>query len=35
MACDVRDAKSIGALADYVKSNVGHADIWVSISLDS
>lgn len=35
MACDVRDAKSIEALADYVKSNVGHADIWVSISLDS
>lgn len=27
--CDVRDAKSIQALADYVKTNLGYVDIWV------
>lgn len=28
--CDVRDAKSIEALADYVKSNLGHIDCWIN-----
>lgn len=27
--CDVRDAKSIQGLADYVKANLGYVDIWV------
>ncbi|KAG0608468.1 hypothetical protein M758_8G108000 [Ceratodon purpureus] len=28
--CDVRDAKSIQALADYVKTNLGYIDIWIN-----
>jgi enoyl-[acyl-carrier-protein] reductase (NADH) len=31
MACDVRDSKSIQALADMAKSKLGHIDIWVTI----
>ncbi|CAK9866379.1 unnamed protein product [Sphagnum jensenii] len=30
MACDVRDSKSIQALADMAKSKLGHIDIWIN-----
>jgi chlorophyll(ide) b reductase len=29
-ACDVRDPKSIQALADYAKSSLGYVDIWIN-----